>query len=388
MNNNLQNKIFKAFEERYTGTPLMIKSPGRINLIGEHTDYNDGFVFPATIDKYIYVAIAKSGKSYSSAYSIDFDESIVIDLNKLVKTEKGSWKNYVIGVVAGIVEKTNLQDNFNLVFGGDIPIGAGLSSSAALENGIVYGLNKLFDLELDSNEMMNISIEAEHNFAGVNCGIMDQFSNLHGKKDNAILLDCADLSYKHIPIQLDKYSLLLINTNVKHQLSDSPYNQRKQACKTGFETIKKHYPAISSLSRATIEQLDSVKSGVTEEVYNRCLYVIEENARVLKAKKAMEQRDWKELGKQLFDSHKGLSELYEVSCDELDFLVDLAKQEQGVLGSRMMGGGFGGCTINLIETISIDRFIDKVKFEYREKYGHYPDFYPVNIVDGIKSIKL
>ncbi len=387
MNNDLQNKILKAFEERYSGLPVLIKSPGRINLIGEHTDYNEGFVFPATIDKFIYVAVAKSDNRYSSAYSIDYDESVKIDLNKLEKQENASWQNYVIGVVSGIVEKTNLSDNFNLVFGGDIPIGAGLSSSAALENGIAFGLNSLFDLGLSSNEMMNISIEAEHNFAGVNCGVMDQFSNLNGKKNNAILLDCSDLSFKHIPVQFDDYQLLLINTNVKHQLSDSPYNQRKQSCKTGFEIIKKHFPSVSSLSRTTINQLNTVKAELTEEVYNRCLYVIEENSRVQSARKALEERNWKEFGKQLFASHKGLKELYEVSCAELDFLVDLAKQEPDILGSRMMGGGFGGCTINLIEKKSIDRFINKVKLEYRDKYGYNPDFYSINITDGIKTVK-
>ncbi len=387
MNKELLNKIKAEFENRFPQNPLLVSSPGRINLIGEHTDYNMGLVFPATIDKYIITALAKSNESISIVYSIDLDESLKIDFNNLEKQEAGSWKNYVIGVISGLMDKDANIENFNLVFGGDIPIGAGLSSSAALENGIVYGLNELFGLGLSKNEMMDISILAEHDFAGVNCGVMDQFSNLHGKSGHAILLDCSDLSFQHIPVQLDDYQLLLINTNVKHQLSDSPYNQRKLSCKTGLQVLQNEFPELGSLSNAGLGQLYSVKEKLSPEVYNRCLYVIEENGRVKFSKSALEKKDWLSFGDLLFASHEGLSKLYEVSCPELDFLVDLAKEEKSVIGSRMMGGGFGGCTINLIEKGKVDDFIRKAGKAYQHKFGKSISAYPVNISDGTRLVK-
>lgn len=387
MSEDLVHSILKTFKSRFPQNPILIQSPGRINLIGEHTDYNGGFVFPATIDKYIVVALAKSDKPFSSIYAVDIDETMELHLDRITKKEKGSWQNYVAGVVYGILKKTGNLGNFNMVFGGNIPIGAGLSSSAALENGIAFGLNRLFDLGLDLNEIMHISIEAEHQFAGVECGVMDQFSNLHGKENQAILLDCADMSYSYFPLQTGDYSLLLINTNVKHRLTDSPYNRRKQSCHTGFEIIKDRFPRVPSLSRATLRQLDEVKDKMSPEVYKRCRYVIEENQRVLKAKETLEHQDPDELGRLLFASHKGLSELYEVSCEELDFLVDLAKKEPGVAGSRMMGGGFGGCTINLVKKDALNPFIAKVKKRYQDRFGITPDFYPVKITGGIKTLE-
>lgn len=382
----LITRMRSAFEQQFKQKPLMIASPGRINLIGEHTDYNGGLVFPATIDKYIVCALSKSDWGYCRIYALDLDESFDLDLSKLEKQESGSWKNYIIGVIYGLLKKGAKVDNFNLVFGGNIPMGAGLSSSAALENGIVYGLNELFELGLSKNEIMNISITAEHDFAGVNCGIMDQFANLHGKSENAILLDCSDLSFQHIPIQLDDYQFLLINTNVKHQLSDSPYNQRKLACKTGLQVLQNQFPQLKSLSEADLGQLNSVKDRLSEEVYNRCLYVIEENKRVVSSKIALENKDWQSFGELLFASHKGLSSLYEVSCPELDFLVDLAKKDPSVMGSRMMGGGFGGCTINLIKKDNIDSFISKVETEYQNRFGFSISTYPVNISNGTQII--
>jgi len=386
MNKELINKIKTGFENRFAQNPLLVSSPARINLIGEHTDYNMGLVFPATIDTYIITALAKSNESVSNVYSIDFDEDLEIDFNKLEKQEAGSWKNYVIGVVSGLLDISSNLENFNLVFGGDIPIGAGLSSSAALENGIVYGLNELFGLGLSKNEMMDISIAAEHDFAGVNCGVMDQFSNLHGKSGHAILLDCSNLSFQHIPVKLDDYQLLLINTNVKHQLSGSPYNQRKLSCKTGLKVLQNEFPELNSLSEAGLGQLNLVKEKMSAEVYNRCLYVIEENRRVKSSKIALENKDWQSFGNLLFASHEGLSKLYEVSCPELDFLVDLAKQDTSVIGSRMMGGGFGGCTINIIEKGKVDDFIRKAGKAYKAKFGISISTYPVNISDGTRLV--
>ena len=388
MNKELINKIKTEFEYKFTQHPLLVRSPGRINLIGEHTDYNMGLVFPATIDKCIIIALAKSNKNISKIYSIDFNESLEIDFNNIGKQEVGSWKNYIIGVISGILNKSAKIENFNLVFGGNIPIGAGLSSSAALENGVVYGLNKLFNLGLNKSEIMNISIAAEHNFAGVNCGVMDQFSNLHGKSENAIFLDCYDLSFQYVSLQLDNYQFLLINTNVKHQLNNSPYNQRKLDCETGLQILQNKFPQLNSLSNTDLGQLNSVKEKLSTKVYNRCLYVIEENERVKSSKIALENNDLQSFGDLLFASHKGLSSLYEVSCPELDFLVDLAKKDTSVIGSRMMGGGFGGCTINLIKKDKIDNFINKAESEYQHKFGLSISTYPVNISDGTQIIKL
>ena len=384
----IANKILETFKKHFNQNPVIVQSPGRINLIGEHTDYNMGLVFPATIDKYIFVAIAKSNDNISTIYSVDLNEILQIDLNKLEKQEKGSWKNYVIGVISELINKGKTPENFNLVFGGNIPIGAGMSSSAALENGIVFGLNKLFDLKLETREMIDISIAAEHNFADVNCGIMDQFSNLNGKKDNAILLDCSDLSFNHIPIKFDEFQLLLINTNVKHQLSDSPYNQRKESCRKGYEILNKKYPGLTSLSDANISQLNSVKTEMPHKIYNRCKYVIEENDRVKQSVVAIKNKDWNKLGNLLFASHEGLSKLYEVSCEELDFLVEIAQKDDSVSGSRMMGGGFGGCTINLVKKNAIDQFRSKAEISYYNKFGIKPDTYLVNITDGTKIIEI
>ena len=387
MSKGLIEKIKNKFEQNFSLNPLLIKSPGRINLIGEHTDYNMGLVFPATIDKSIIIAIAESKKKISQIYSVYFDEYLEIDFNNLKKQETGSWKNYVIGVVSGILNSTDKIENFNLVFGGDIPIGAGLSSSAALENGIVYGLNELFNLGLSKNEIMDISIAAEHDFAGVECGVMDQFANLNGKEENAILLDCSDLSFQHIPIRSDNYQFLLINTNVKHQLANSAYNERKLECRTGSLAIQNKYPQLETLSQANLKQLNSVKDNLSTEVFKRCLYVIEENGRVKASKTAIEERDWQSFGDLLFASHKGLSKLFEVSCTELDFLVDLAKEDKSVLGSRMMGGGFGGCTINLIRKDAIEKIISQTNKEYQLKFGISISTYAVNITEGTRIIE-
>jgi galactokinase len=386
MNYELQNRITDIFSERFGQKPVVVKSPARINLIGEHTDYNGGYVFPATIDKYIFAAVAPSGSAISNVFSVDYNENYVLNPDDLHKEESGSWKNYVAGVVYGLLEKGCKAGNFNMVIGGNIPLGAGLSSSAALENSIVFGLNHIFGLGLTNDEMMDISIAAEHNFAGVQCGVMDQFANLNGKKDNAVLLDCATMSFNHIPVQLDDYQLVLVNSNVKHILSDSPYNRRKQECNAGFGALKRKYPALLSLSRATMEQLDSVRGEITEVVYKRCKFVIEENRRVLSAKEALSGFDVLSFGSLLYQSHRGLSSLYQVSCDELDFLVDFAKDFNGVAGSRMMGGGFGGCTLNLVKNDKVESFSGKVTGTYFKEFGIKADVYRVKITDGTEIV--
>ncbi len=387
MNIELLNKLSVEFYNLFNQKPLLIASPGRINLIGEHTDYNQGFVFPATIDKHIFAALSLSDAGFCRVTALDMNETYDFDLNNIQKKEPGSWKNYVLGVVAGLMDKGVDIQNFNLAFCGDIPLGAGLSSSAALENAVVFGLNELFDAGLNKMEIVEISVKAEHDFADVQCGIMDQFSNLHGMADQALFLNCADMSFKAVPVSLQNYQLMLINTHVKHQLSDSPYNQRKLQCMQGFELLKGNYPELPSLSDARISQLNRLKDEMSEVVYNRCLYVIEENSRVKAAKNALDNQNLILFGALLFESHAGLRDLYEVSCQELDFLVEIAKNEPAVVGSRMMGGGFGGCTINLIHQDGVNDFMMKIRRDYQNTFGLSTSFYKVNISGATKIIE-
>jgi len=386
MSGQLKSLVKSAFEKQFDNEPILISSPGRINLIGEHTDYNKGFVLPATIDKCIVFGLSKSKRDTCRIQALDVDETLILDLKNLQKIEHLSWKNYIIGVVSGILDKVGGISNFDILFSGNIPIGAGLSSSAALENGIAYGLNNLFDLGLSKQDILEISVQAERNFAGVNCGIMDQFTNLNGSKGNALFLNCNNMLYEEIPITLDKYQLHLINTNVKHQLSNSPFNKRKEECNNGYEVLKKSFPVLTSLSDANLEQLEHVRGEIPKVVLNRCKFVIQENERVRKVKIALMNQDYKMIGKQLFESHLGLRDLYEVSCDELDFLVDIAQKKKYVLGSRMMGGGFGGCTLNLIQEDKVADFVIDVKKEYQLRFGTPVSFYPVHISDGIHEI--
>jgi len=387
MNTQLTEHIQSAFEKHFNQAPLLVASPGRINLIGEHTDYNNGFVFPASIDKYIIAAFSKSDNKLSYIYSIDFDEGVTIDLNNFEKQETGSWKNYVFGVIDELQKRGIKLGNFNLVFGGNIPLGAGLSSSAALENSIVFGLNELFDLGISKEEMALISMYAEHHFAGVECGIMDQFSIMSGKAGNALFLDCRDLSYEQVSIQLEDYQLILINTNVKHQLAGSAYNKRKSECSDGLRILQSKYPQLQSLRDANSKQLNALKEEMPPIIFKRCLYVIEENERVKAAKMAIQNNQWKNFGQLLFASHHGLQHLYEVSCPELDFLVEQARNHGAVIGSRMMGGGFGGCTLNLIQNDSVEDFISKVTKDYYRKFNQSVSFYPVHIADGTHIVQ-
>jgi galactokinase len=382
----LAENIRSAFIKRFNRNPLLVASPGRINLIGEHTDYNDGYVFPAAIDKYIIGAFSKSDDDYSHICAMDMNEETIVDMNNLKRQDSGSWENYVLGVIDELNKRGSKPGNFNMVFAGDIPLGAGLSSSAALENCVVFGLNKLFDLGLKKEEMIQISMQAEHNFAGVKCGIMDQFASMNGVEGHAIFLDCRNLSYSQIPIQADDYQLILINTNVKHKLADSAYNKRKEECNEGLAIIQNDFPEVNSLRDVDLQNLNRIKDKMPETVYKRCHYVIEENARVVESKSAIEEKDWKKFGELLFSSHDGLKNLYEVSCTELDFLVDKAKENPAVIGSRMMGGGFGGCTINIIYNSDAEALISNIKKDYFKQFGWELDVYPVSISDGVRVI--
>lgn len=370
-------EVASVFEKTYGEKPLMIFSPGRLNIIGEHTDYNDGFVFPAAIDKGIYAGFGSSSDSLCKVHALDMNEYFEFELNDLKPLEKGGWENYILGVIQGILDAGKKVLPFHLVFGGDIPGGAGLSSSAALENAIAYGINELQGHGLSRSEMILISQKAEHDFVGVKCGIMDQFASMFGQKDKALLLDCRSIEAKVFSIDLKDYQILLINTNVKHSLSDSAYNKRRNVCEKIASLLE-----VKALRDVTAEQLETVASQVSEEDFQMALYVIQENERAQKAGLAMEADNINELGKLIFASHHGLQHQYKVSCEELDFLVDLAKKESSIAGARMMGGGFGGCTINIIKKDAVESFSKQATENYKYKFGRDCSVYEVALSDG------
>ena len=377
----IKQEVASVFENKFGQQPLMVFSPGRLNIIGEHTDYNDGFVFPAAIDKGIYAAFGRSDSELCKVTALDMKEFYEFTLDMVTPLENGGWRNFILGVVYGILASGKKIAPFNLTFGGDIPEGAGLSSSAALENAVVFGLNELFHLKLSKKEMMLISQKAEHNYVGVKCGIMDQFASMFGQKDTALLLDCRSISAKPFTIDLQEYQILLINTNVKHSLSDSAYNKRRAVCEKVASLLN-----IKALRDANKTLLSSITDVITNEEYQMALYVIQENERAQKAGIAMQKNNITELGQLMYASHHGLQHQYKVSCDELDFLVDLAKLNPDIVGSRMMGGGFGGCTINIIKKKAIKNYIKKATSAYLENFERNCSVYEVSLSQGTHLI--
>lgn len=355
---------------------VTVQSPGRINLIGEHTDYNLGYVMPTAIDKKITLKLRKNDATLQcNVYSQNNKENLSFCLDKVCKSTK-NWENYILGVVAEIKKiHPNKLSGFDCIIKSDLPIGSGLSSSAALECGLASGLNKLFNLGLSKKEIVVLSRAAEHNYVGTKCGIMDQFASVMSISDHVILLDCKSLESKYIPLELKNHKLLLLNTNISHSLADSEYNTRLNECSEGLDEIKKNNPEVKSLRDVDFKMLADVKEKLNATIYNRCEYIIEENQRVLKASEALKDNDLKTFGKLMYGSHDGLENKYEVSCPELDFLVDFSRNKEYILGSRMMGGGFGGCTINLIEKDAIEDYIAEVSKEYKSKFNIELDAY-------------
>lgn len=382
MNKKLVKKVRRSFEVQFKTKPLIVFSPGRINLIGEHTDYNDGFSFPAAINKGIALAISKSALNVSRVYAINKEEIYEFTTENIKPLLDGGWKNYVLGVVAELQNLGKKLGNFNSVFAGNIPGGAGMSSSAALENSFVYGLNDLFELGLTKNEMILVSQKAEHNFAGVKCGIMDQYASMFGVKKSALLLDCRTIESKPYKIDFKEYKLMLINTNVKHDLSESAYNDRREVCEKISSLLQ-----ISALRDASIEDLDELIGKISDEEYQKVLYIINENNRVKQFSEAINKNDIAALGDLLYQSHEGLSTKYKVSCEELDFLVDSAKECPNILGARMMGGGFGGCTINLVKKHEFKVFKKDISRKFRNKFKKECSVYSVKLSKGTKIVK-
>jgi galactokinase len=374
-----------AFQKKFGTTCLIVRSPGRVNLIGEHTDYNDGFVLPAAVDKAAYVAIAKRTDHkvvmYATAFNQDFETSL-----KEIKTTTLGWPNYILGVIDQI-QKTGLElGGCNLLIDGDIPIGAGLSSSAALECATLFALNELFGLQFTKLQMAFMAQKAEYDFAGVHCGLMDMFASLFGKKDHVIKLDCRSLEYEYVPLDIKGYKILLLNTNVKHQLSSSEYNTRRIQCEQGITWIQQQESTVNSLRDATIEMLEKYVLPKDILIYNRCKYVVEENTRLISACADLENGDIEALGKKMFATHEGLKLLYEVSCPELDFLVDQVKGHPAVLGARMMGGGFGGCTINIVKEEAIESVVAMLEPLYEQHTQKQLSHYIASIEAGTSML--
>ena len=368
---------------------ILIESPGRVNLIGEHIDYNGGNVLPATIDKKIFLYFKKNLKnSICKVNSTHYNEIITFELNEEKKELNSNWKNYIFGVIHYLKKlKGDQLNGFECIIDSNLPLGSGISSSSALICGLIKGLNDLFKLKISNHEMINISQKVEHNFIGVKGGIMDQFAIFFGKKDKIILLNCDTLNLKMIDSKFSPYKFLLLNTNVNHKLSSSDYNRRVKECESALKKIKIENKKLSCLANAPEDYIIKNEPLFTKNEFKRALYVSQENQRVLKSTKLLKTSNFVDFGKLMYKSHEGLKNLYEVSCKELDFLVDYSKKYNYVLGSRMMGGGFGGCTINLIKEDYIKSYIKIVSEKYLNKFKKKLTSIEVSIEDGIKTIK-
>lgn len=380
----VRSRFIKHFDGK-TGNIYM--SPGRINLIGEHTDYNGGFVFPGAIDKGITCEIRPNGTDIVMAYAIDLKDRVEFKVDS-TEMPRASWARYIYGIVQEMRKRGVDVKGFNTAFSGDVPLGAGMSSSAALESCYAFALNDLFgDNKVSTWDMVLAGQATEHNYCGVNCGIMDQFASMFGKKGKLMRLDCRSREFEYFPFDTEDYKLVLVDSVVKHELSGSPYNDRRNSC----ENVVKHIAAkcpnenIATLRDCTWEQLEAVKDEVGEEDAKRAKYVLGEKDRVLAVCDALNKGDYDTVGKKMYETHYGLKSDYEVSCEEIDYLVDIAK-ENGVTGSRIMGGGFGGCTINLVKNDIYDTFIADVNKKYKEKYGKTPKVYNVVIGEGAHRV--
>lgn len=368
--------IHNEFTKRFGQEGVFYASAGRINLIGEHTDYNEGYVFPGAIDKVIMAEIAPNDTDKVRVYSIDIDEYVEFGLNE-EDAPTQSWARYIFGVCREILKRGGSVKGFDAVFAGNVPLGAGLSSSAALESCFAFALNDMLnDNSIDKFELARIGQSTEHNYCGVNCGIMDQFASVMGQKGKLMRLDCRAMEFEYFPFNPEGYELVLLDSAVKHELADSPYNKRRASC----ERVAKRL-GLETLRDATMTMLKAIRTDITAEDYFRAKFVIEEKDRVLAVCDALNAGDYETVGQKMYETHHGLSDDYEVSCEELDFLNDIAK-ECGVTGSRIMGGGFGGCTINLVKKDLLDKFVETAKVRFNEKYGHEPKVYPVVISDG------
>jgi galactokinase len=376
----MQEKFQSLFGEK----GRLFAAPGRINLIGEHTDYNGGFVLPGAIDKAMHCEIKANGTDKVRAFALDLEEYCEFGLGENDLPAK-SWAKYLYGVCREMIKRGAPVKGFDTVFAGDVPLGAGMSSSAALESCFGFAVNTLQGLNFDRFELAKIGQATEHNYVGVKCGIMDQFASCFGKEGSLIRLDCRSLEYQYVPFNPKGYRLVLVNTCVAHELASSAYNKRRQSCENVVAAIQKHHPKVELLRDADFKMLKEVVNEVSAEDYLRAEFVLEEIQRLLDTCIALEKGDYETVGKKMYETHIGLSRKYEVSCDELDFLNDIAR-ECGVSGSRVMGGGFGGCTINLVKDERYKDFIQRASESYEQKFKIKPKVYDVFIQDGVREV--
>jgi len=377
--------VRSRFKKHFDGAEGSVyASPGRVNLIGEHTDYNGGFVFPGAIDKGMVAEIKINGTEKVRAYSIDLKDYVEFGLNE-EDAPRASWARYIFGVCREMAKRGATIHGFDTAFAGDVPLGAGMSSSAALESTYAFALNDMFNCGIDKFELAKIGQSTEHNYCGVKCGIMDQFASVFGKAGSLILLDCRSLEYKYYPFDPKGYKLVLLDSVVKHELASSAYNKRRISCETACAAIRKNHPDVEFLRDATMDMLNAVKAEITEEDYMRAEYVIGEVQRVMDVCAALEVGDYETVGARMYETDWGMSKLYEVSCEELDFLNECAKKN-GVTGSRVMGGGFGGCTINLVKDELYDAFLWDAQETFKAKFGVSPKVYDVVISDGARKL--
>jgi galactokinase len=383
----MKENILKEFISRFGGDPIIVKSPGRINIIGEHTDYNNGFVLPAAIDKAAYIAMSLREDTEIHLVAHDLNESFSTRIEDLKPTGDISWPNYILGSAAQFQKNGLALRGFNAVLLSDVPIGAGLSSSAAIECATVFALNELLGTNLTRLNMLGMAQKAEHEYAGVMCGIMDQFASMMGKKDHVIRLDCQSLEYQYAPLKLEGYKIVLFNTNVKHSLASSEYNTRRNECTQAVDWVRQFEPSVQSLREVTERMLDQYVKPHNELIDKRSRFVVQEVERLLNGCLDLGNGDIQALGKKMFLTHEGLSKMYEVSCRELDWLVDFVKDNPNVMGARMMGGGFGGCTINIVKKDAIDTLIESIKPAYEEAMDLPLSFYIASIENGTERIK-
>ncbi len=383
----IQQEIITGYGEIFTDKSVIVRSPGRINLIGEHTDYNNGFVLPAAIDKAAYVGIIKRSDNEIHLYAADINESHQTQLDELFSPQH-HWSAYLLGVVDQLRKNGYEISGFEAVLKSDVPVGAGMSSSAAIECACIAALNELFELNIDKLSLVKLAQKAENEFVGVQCGIMDMFASVMGKKNMAIQLDCRSLQYEYFPLELNDYRIVLFDTGVKHSLAGGEYNLRRKQCEEGVAVLNEIYPSVKSLRDVNMHMIEmTLKEKVDEVIYKRCRYVVEENHRLLSGCILLQRNDIAGFGKKMFATHKGLSEDYEVSCPELDALVNWVKTDPEVAGARMMGGGFGGCTINLIKNDVIDKVIDRLQAQYQTAFGKELKVYVTTPQDGTTITK-
>ena len=378
-------RVLAAFRKSFGPKPALVRSPGRVNLIGEHTDHNLGFVLPGAVDRAIWLAIGLRDDRKLRFHALDNGEHFEGSLDE-IRAVPAQWPNYLLGILSELAQRGIELRGVDCAFGGDVPIGCGLSSSAALECGFAFGLNELLGAGLDRVEIAKLGQRSENRFVGVNCGIMDQFASCLGQEKRVIRLDCRDLSYVYVPFERDDISIVLCDSQVRRQLTTSAYNLRRAQCEEGVAKLAQHYPEIRSLRDATLLQVEAIRDELDPAVYRRCAYVVAENQRVLTACAALERSDLAAFGAAMYETHEGLAHGYEVSVPELDILVDATRSIPGVLGARLMGGGFGGCTINLVEADHLEAFHAAMAPVYRERLGKEPMIHVCKLAGGTELL--